>query len=459
MYLDKLETLTTNLSRANLFNSYYDKMNERKELYQTTHENFLVDITPSKGYEHDEDNLSIKFKDLSNNEMFKVSFRNYHDFDANDFDGENIKSLKLLINNSIVDDKKIVSEILEKANFNNFLDKEIAHAISEHKKILKQDEEKKAKEKLEKEQAIQNLLSNLDKNSEASNVDLDQIKKLISGINDTSVRNFFTYKENKDDFYHHEPTVKYHDGRINNLQIGYKIISDHSKIDYPERTEITVVNKNKSINFEIILTSYKSIGEYEKTYLSLRLDDKSISDKNTIKQIIGSTPIINYLESLHSKVKTLDLAEYAERSISSSINEKLNAIKAQELLDKLANKPIAKNLDFDTMPIEINGTKIWLNKDLKLDRKDGPAVEDFNGRDFWFKNGIAYLPNGNQEVLISESESRKYNNGVLIKEETPSIINESSSDKINPHNMGISRLVDKLRNIFSSEDKNKKPKM
>jgi hypothetical protein len=82
------------------------------------------------------------------------------------------------------------------------------------------------------------------------------------------------------------------------------------------------------------------------------------------------------------------------------------------------------------MPLEIDGSKIWLNKDLKLDRKDWPAVEDFNGRDFWFKNGEAYLPEAKNEF------------------------NSNSQ----PHN-SVLGLVNKFRNIFSSEDKNKKPKM
>lgn len=454
MYLEKLTTLSSTMRKARMFTTNYKRDSSLyTQSYDTRHENFIVEIVKPRDIDR-EDDISIKFKNSSSKEEFRINFNNDYDFDSY---GNDItrNSLSLFINNSQIKDEKIVNQLLEKVKFESFLDKEIEISQNQYNQLIQEEFQKNKEEQLKLERATKELLSKLDKMNQTSSGDINKFKELISNINKHNIANFFTLEKNKKDFLSHNPTVKYLQDNFDNYKIFYKKSSNHFGDD--QKTEILV--SNKEIKFEVIFQEYNYSCESTDQKVYLKIDGKVIYDNKIISDAIGKTGLVNYLESLHNKVKTLDLAQYAERSISSSIEERLNTIKAQELLDKLANKPIDKNLDFDTMPIEINGTKVWLNKDLKLDRKDGPAVEDFNGRDFWFKNGIAYLPDSNQEIIVSENESRKYNSNMPIKEENTSSLNKSSADEVNPHNMGISRLVDKLRNIFSSEDKNKKPKM
>lgn len=434
MYLEKLEILYEFLKKGKMFHYVRgnDLSGEMKELYQTNHEKFMIEISPSSGYDYDEDNLLITFKESSNNDLFKLKFRNYYEFEDGNEDYGRKKNLRLYVNGSDVEDGKVVEQILEKVNFNNFLDQEIVKAKNSHQRIKDEKAKEQKEETLKIEQATQKLILKLDQLEQISSGDLKQFINLINNINENYSKNLFSRYEDKKDFLYNKPQVDYYHEQFGEFKIYYQRTHDYREHDV-DKTNILIDNKN-GIKFEIGFRHINSF-DFERLndgHLSLKIDDKIIYDKNIISQAISKTGIINYLETLNNKVKILKLAEYAQRSIDSSIREKINAIKAQDLLNKLSNN-LVKSTEFSNMPIEINGSNVWLNKDLQLDRKDGPAVENFNGKDFWFKNGKAYLPDGNYGVT-------------------------SENDTIHV-NKGVSSLVSKFRNIFSSEDKPKKPKI
>jgi hypothetical protein len=427
MYLDKLATLSSTLRKASMYKSDYQGYSSLyTESYETTHQNFIVKIVRPRDIDR-EDDISIEFKDSSGEEGFRINFDNYYDYDFDSY-GNNVtrKSLSLFIDNSEIKDQKIVSQLIEKISFESFLDKEIEISKNKYNQITIQETQRNKDEQLRLEHATQELLSRLDKMNQTSSGDIEKFKELVSNISKYHIKNFFTVEKNKDDFLSHQPTVKYLQDNFGDSKVFYKKSSNHFGDD--QKTEILI--SNKEIKFEIVFQEYNYSSESTDQKVYLKADGKFIHDDKIISDAIGKTGLISYLEGLYGKVKTLKLAEEAQRSIDNSLKEKINTAKAHNLLNRLSNNPINDSFDFNKMPLEIDGSKIWLNKDLKLDRKDGPAVEDFNGRDFWFKNGEAYLPEAK---------------------------NESNSNS-QPHN-SVLGLVNKFRNIFSSEDKNKKPKM
>ena len=53
------------------------------------------------------------------------------------------------------------------------------------------------------------------------------------------------------------------------------------------------------------------------------------------------------------------------------------------------------------------GTKCWY-RDGKLHREDGPAAEDSDGRKYWYRNGVEYNPNDGCSGKIVEIDGEKY---------------------------------------------------
>jgi len=74
-----------------------------------------------------------------------------------------------------------------------------------------------------------------------------------------------------------------------------------------------------------------------------------------------------------------------------------------------------------TLTIDEFGTKTWMNKNGKLHRLDGPAIEYTDGIKYWYQNGLRHrldgpaieFPNGGKEWWV---------NGVIHREDGPAFI-------------------------------------
>ena len=72
------------------------------------------------------------------------------------------------------------------------------------------------------------------------------------------------------------------------------------------------------------------------------------------------------------------------------------------------------------MEIDVIGNIFWKNKDGKLHRLDGPAVECLNGYKAWYKNGLRHRLDGPAREL--ESGARHwYQNGELHRLDGPAV--------------------------------------
>jgi len=73
------------------------------------------------------------------------------------------------------------------------------------------------------------------------------------------------------------------------------------------------------------------------------------------------------------------------------------------------------------MEINEEGDKYWKNKDGKLHRLDGPAVERLNGYKAWYKNGLRHRLDGPAREL--EIGARHwYQNGELHRLDGPAVM-------------------------------------
>ncbi len=77
-----------------------------------------------------------------------------------------------------------------------------------------------------------------------------------------------------------------------------------------------------------------------------------------------------------------------------------------------------------TLTIDELGTKTWMNKNGRLHRLDGPAIERTDGTKYWYQNGLRHrsdgpaieFPNGGKEWWL---------NGVIHREDGPACISSS----------------------------------
>ncbi len=73
--------------------------------------------------------------------------------------------------------------------------------------------------------------------------------------------------------------------------------------------------------------------------------------------------------------------------------------------------------------VEINqeGNKYWKNKDGKLHRLDGPAVEWLNGYKAWYENGVLHRLDG-PAIIGKYGEKKWYRNGGLHRLDGPAVV-------------------------------------
>jgi hypothetical protein len=74
-----------------------------------------------------------------------------------------------------------------------------------------------------------------------------------------------------------------------------------------------------------------------------------------------------------------------------------------------------------TLEIDEFGTKTWMNKNGKLHRLDGPAIECTDGENHWYKHGKRHRLDG---PAIEGIRGRKewWVNGVIHREDGPAFI-------------------------------------
>jgi hypothetical protein len=65
-----------------------------------------------------------------------------------------------------------------------------------------------------------------------------------------------------------------------------------------------------------------------------------------------------------------------------------------------------KSIDFDSPIIQGDGTKLWKNKKGQLHRRNGPAVEQFDGTNLYYQNG--QLHNDFGPAIIQFDKKEKY---------------------------------------------------
>lgn len=381
MDLNKIEKLVSRLKHTELLQK---KGNEKS--YQTSHEDYNVDISqtlnagyvapPIYGTLDWDDNARFKFKSKSGNDEFIIDFLNYQDC------GELYKRIQLSVNNLVVRDNEVIDKMLQKVKFENLIDKELENVNAVAKTISERKEQQQLNEQTKIEEDVKNLISNLDVNSQSNEIDFNILKKTIDELShktnhkyiSESASNMFNYSKP----YNHESTYT---EKFENFEITFK--ENYSFDSYginKESTNTELHFKNQSENIDLcfkISPSFKSLG--------LVMNDKLVNNSSLEQELFIKIGAEKFLNSLLDKVSTLNLAESAQWQINKSISQ----IKLEDLL---TDNPNDKKINLDNMPIDINGAKVWINKELQLDRKDGPAIENYEGKDFWFNNGNAIMP-------------------------------------------------------------------
>jgi len=291
--------------------------------------------------------------------------------------------------------------------------------------------------------------------------DIKNIKDKFKKINNCRGRNFFVIEQKDDDYPSH---VIFYKENFDNFEVCYKKIDERG--DY-ERTELSFIDTSKNINFTFNFRTHdKYLSDYDNSTFFVSVEKNSITDNEIISNIVEKCGVESYLDKLLNRVEILDMAEDAQMEIERTVNSKYTALKAAELIAKLSNEELPKSMQFSTSPFEENGYKAWINSENKLHNEDGPAILSYKGKDFWFKNDEAYLPEGKQIVQYSEDHFREYDNGILVKDsgkmdvlkiEKPSIEIQEIVEPppIEQHGI-VKNVLIKFRDMFSpNEHKNK----
>jgi hypothetical protein len=469
MYLDKLESLLTNLRKANIFGFRQDG-----KIYNTNHNGLNVDMSHYDLSMYSNEYMLIKFKDKSNNEIFTLNYtKNINLY--GDLTKEN-PSLIMLINNLELKDKNVIDSLLKKVDFDSFLNKEIINSENAYQKIIEQVEEGKKNQKIAEQNFTNDLISKFNDINYTSTTSLNQVKNLINSINDSEIKDFFVDKnlgENFTTIDKNSTLEKEYVEDFKEFTVTYKKISYFLDDLKDDGAEISFINKEKNINFEIIFdkTDYSAFitskpNKYE--YLHIKIGEQNITDNELVTEILNKSGATEYLHSLCEKVNKLHLSQIAQQDLSAAISKNFTSIKAQNLLNQLSNNEINDVSNPNPISFEINGCKVWVNDHGKLHREDGPAIENYHGGYFWFKNGKAYIPNEKSEIYFYNCQFSPKEAELLIKDIPGSftIVGNSVNNEIqqnieerNNHHKVVSNLVNKFRKMFSSEDKNNKPKI
>jgi len=92
----------------------------------------------------------------------------------------------------------------------------------------------------------------------------------------------------------------------------------------------------------------------------------------------------------------------------------------QELAKKNLNNKEKRSMP-DSVVDKVNGNKYWYDKDNRLHRTDGPAVELSSGDRHWYKNGILHREDG-PAIENANGYKKWYINGKLHCEDGPAVI-------------------------------------
>lgn len=432
MDLDKIGKLASLLKHAELL-----KETDKGRFYQTNHEQYRVDISQDKdaGYREQplygsfswNDDMVFSFKNSSGNEEFEIRFKLYTDGGSN---SPTNKSINLFVNNVMVNDE-VKKAVFEKINFNDFIDNELEKAKNQFNTNIELRNKKLKDEELNREQAIDNIILKLNRNDLNPELDINQLKKEVNTLSiktdrkivSNAGRNLFKYYEDG-----LEGDIKIYQEKFESFDVTYK--ESNRKDMYGKdnkKMSLSFTNAKDGTNFTFNVVPH----------FGLIFDNQYIRNGELTNELFVKCGADRFLTSLLDKVNTLSLAESAQWKI----NQEVSKIKTEDLL---TDDPSAKKINFDNMPIEINGAKVWINSELKLDRKDGPAIENYDGKDFWFDNGQAILP--------------------IVKVKEPTILNKLA-DAIVPSSVDdstrsmVSNVVNKFRNMFSSNDNSSKKRM
>jgi hypothetical protein len=74
-----------------------------------------------------------------------------------------------------------------------------------------------------------------------------------------------------------------------------------------------------------------------------------------------------------------------------------------------------------TLVIDAFGTKTWMNKNGKLHRLDGPAIECTDGIKYWYQNGLRHRLDG-PAIEFTNGGKEWWVNGVIHREDGPAFI-------------------------------------
>lgn len=268
-----------------------------------------------------------------------------------------------------------------------------------------------------------------------STIDVEKIQNLFRKINTCDVHNIFNTENTKNE---NEISRKSYKDIFQNFAVSYEHVKDIRGGSY-NRTELSFIDNSKKTKLafwysRVVFTDPSSSGDYYCNF-GIKQKNEFISNENFNAEMIEKCSIVEpYLNHLLVQFQVLEIAEKAQRQIHGILHQKITDISAVDSMKEF---------------LECDGYKAWFNNGSQLDKKDGPAIENYNGRDFWFSNGKPYLPKGIQVIQYSDDNFREYDNGVLIKD-----TGVECNDKETNLNSIVLDVINKFRKIIPS-NKNK----
>lgn len=467
----------------NKFNDLVKKLEQIKEP-QRTHSFNSDTITHTYNTSYNNTNIQIILNEYSTHSTYDVLFSNKNDknlfslsfFELNNFndptrflinehtDYKNYKNNKnykysgLTIDNIEVKDQVVVHKLLQKVDFDGFVQKEIIHtqqiidANKQNELLVQKQHEQQI---IERQQQLTNEV--LAKTGVFVSLNTDNMQDILKKTDDLNNSKAFFYFFNKGNY--DSNIVSYmnehmHHGKFEGFSVEHKVINF---MNYESKTHvINFIDTNKNIDVFLEVTHRPAL-KYHQTEDSsyhIHINNERISEPVLISKIIKSLGIDGYLDKSLQEIRVYEQAKQVKTEITSFINKKITESKADEIFKILDNssEPLVI-FDLSKMPIDVSGAKIWLNKENKLHRDDGPAVENYQGKEYWFKDGKPYIPEGRQEYYYSKDTARIYENGMLVASPNNEL-NKPSFEKAPVINKekSLSLMQRMKKKLFSSDE-------
>lgn len=359
---------------------------------------------------------NIQFKTNNNDELFKVHFLSDTTNNHATYGYQSIS-----IDNIVVRDSKLTDTLLKSVKFDEFIENN--YSILEKEIAAKKNIEQSEKSKF----SIDKLLAHC--SSQNKPLHTDYLFANARGIQN-SQSNEYLFEEITDPEHHLK--IKTHSAFINSLHVQHQIVPSTRGHGFHH----TLLCSDKDIHFSLLMIP--KLSKYSTDFYQIEVGNDIVKDHAIINHVIQSFGIDHYLDKTLQQIKVYEKVEQVEREITEVIREAVTKNKAQAVIQLLTGQDMEQPPAMEN-PATIRNATVWMNAHHQLHRDDGPAIENYQGLDLWFKNGKAYIPD--------KSLSTLYNQVIALSEEN------NSQPEVDPINFSDKKqtrfLVEGMKQKFA----------